>query len=182
MKLAAFLALSALLAAVAPAARGEDTVYLRRIGSELEGRFEVLTHRPFSSSPDVIDVPVRDVSGWEEYAEGMRSGGTVYVVRTSPSSLPDRYAVRALSPGISYLRSIGGGGSFPMLPPKRVPVLKGLATPGPFIAKVSRPASSSAPSVSGPTKGQPESTPTPRSNRPFGWPPYQNPLERKAYR
>lgn len=115
MKVPALLTLAMLACAMPWPARGEDFVYLRQTGSASMPRYEVLTHRPLAPRDDVIQVPAKDVANLDKAA------GNYYVVRTSASGVPARYAVRVLPPGVSYMQSIGGGYGGGNASPKATP-------------------------------------------------------------
>lgn len=181
MKAAFILCLAQLVSGFSPAALAglcDDYVYLRRVGSERQSppRFELLKDRPLFMPEDVVRVCARDVEGLERHRAEARSVGTTYVVRTSPSVLPDRYEVRTLPPGVSYMQSIGAGGGIASVPLARAfAASRGAALP---VARAGTPPQS----TSTPGTAHRQNTVSTSSRRPFGWPPYDNPLERRAYR
>lgn len=138
-------------------------VYLRRVGSALDSRFELLKERPRFESRDIVRVPAQSVDHLEE---ARFETGTVYVVRTGPSILGDRFEVRTRSRGVGYLQSIGGGAGG-----RRCSSLVPFALSPPRPQRISDCARDS------------RSTAHPATfSRPFGWPPYDNPLERRPHR
>ncbi len=98
------------LCAFAVTAGAEDVVYLRRISGDnaAQPRY-VVTRRPPVARNDVISVPAKDVEG---LAKVTAEDSSSYIVRTSPSVLPGRYAVRQFTPGVSYMQSMGGGSPY----------------------------------------------------------------------
>ena len=125
MNARAFLIVTLCAGALAGVARGEDCVYLRNTtGSKIAPRYEVLSNKPLFPNADVIRVPAKDVAGLEKLTANDGARPNYYVARTSPSVLPDRYEVRILQPGVSYLQSVGGGGG-------AAPVAKATPAPAP---------------------------------------------------
>lgn len=145
----------------------DDYVYLKRIGSKNAGseRFELLKNRPLFMDCDIVKASKRDVEGLERIHCLTKSGETIYVTKTSFSSMPDRYEVRSLPRGVSYMQSLGGA------PPTSSSIQRGINVAAPVnLSRVGL-----APAVRAPVIQKPPA-------RPFGWPVYSNPLERPAYR
>lgn len=158
----------ALLVVAFTSAFAEEFVYLKPIGSPcMADRFELLDSRPHFLDRDILQVRRWDVNGLEKVPDLLRSGEVIYLVKTSFGSLPARYEVRSHSRSVSYLQSIGGGAPSHSHPRAPLPA----AATAPIRAATPR-----LPAV-------PSQAPSrPQSKRPFGWPPYDNPLERRPYR
>lgn len=149
----------------------EDRVFLRKIsGSAGPERYELLDHRPIVRSPAVLEVPVHEIEGWASVENLKASGRTVYISKNASWS---RFEVRSLAPGVSYMQSIGMGGG------PRTPISGGKPAGSMFRASGMGGTSSSANSVA--ARSTPPATAKVKK-RPFGWPAYDNPLERPPYR
>lgn len=155
--------------------RADDYVYLRTTTTSTTfPRYEVLTYRPSFLNDDIIRVPAKDVRGLEQLGTDKRDLPNHYVAPVPFSGSCPRFEVHRLQPGVSYMQSIGGGGGFPLA--REIAASRPAALP---VARAStpRPQSTSTPAI----VSRQAVTAAP-SHRPFGWPPYDNPLERRAYR
>lgn len=154
----------------------EEFVYLKPIsgGSSSPRRYEVVPNRVYFHGDGVLRVPVGDIDGYEKGRGLTKSGFTCYVTSASRGSLPARFQFHTLPPGVSYMQSIGGAvgqeraaASVPETPPPT-------STPTP----TPRPAGSGYIFRPGSTLSRSKA----QAVRPFGWPAYRNPLERRPYR
>lgn len=151
-------------------AHGEEFVYLRKTTNGTHfPRYEVLNYRPSFLSSDVIRVPAKDVRGVDQLGTNTRELPNHYVAPVPFSGRCPQFEVHRLQPGVSYLQSIGGGGSSPLA--------REMATPKAAGQKMQAPPASAPVNTARPRKATVES-----SRRPFGWPAYDNPLERHPSR
>lgn len=154
-------------------ARADEFVYLRKTTTSTQfPRYEVMNFRPSVPSENIIKVPAKDVKGLDQLATGKRDLPNHYVAPVPFSGRWPQFEVHRLEPGVSYMQSIGGGGGVPLareLAPRQ-------AAPSP-VAKANV-----APSQprQAPNAASPRNTTATVSRRPFGWPVYDNPLERRA--
>ena len=148
----------------------EDTLYLKRIGiSAGPERFELLDYRPLVLDSDTIELRSSDIEGCEKVDEIKRAGRTLYL---SKNAWSHRYEVHSIAPGVSYMQSIGAGGG------PRAPVRHETRPAWPFPSPKRTSVQQTPRSI---TKSGTSAFPAVKK-RPFGWPAYNNPLERPAYR